>query len=99
MQPVMTLEGGTVRSQDGGWFYAVNWPHTFYPERQNYLHFVRKRQWERDRRKKTALEFVDDLMDRGSSKEAVFRALSKPGVMSTEGIIDFDKVRGYFHCI
>ena len=27
------------RSMDSGWFYAVNWPHTFYPERDWRLHF------------------------------------------------------------
>lgn len=27
------------RSKDNGWFYAVNWPNTFHPERDWRLHF------------------------------------------------------------
>jgi DNA-binding phage protein len=49
--------------------------------------------WERDRRQKTATEFVDDVMEAGFSKEAVYRALSRPGNMSPEGVMDYDKVR------
>ena len=80
------------RSHDNGWFYAVNWPHTFYPEKQSRLHFVRKREWERDRRQKTAIEFIDDLMDSGFSKEAVYGALSKPDNMTSSGKMNFEKV-------
>lgn len=89
------------RSLDNGWFYAVNWPHTFYPESQSRLHFVRKREWERDRRQKTALEFVDDVMDSGFSKDAVYRALSKPGCMTSEGVMNFEEVcvAVYFMCV
>ena len=44
------------------------------------IHFplVRKREWERDRREKTAVEFIDDIMDSGCSKDVVYRALCKP---------------------
>lgn len=58
------------------------------------IHFplVRKREWERDRREKTAVEFIDDIMDSGCSKDVVYRALCKPGNMSPDGIMNFEKV-------
>jgi hypothetical protein len=54
---------------------------------------VRKRMWERDRRLKTAVEFIDDIMDSGYSKDIVYRSLSMAGNMSADGIMDFDKVK------
>ena len=93
IQHVQDLGGKLTRSLDNGWFYAVNWPHTFYPERDWRLHFVRKRMWERDRRQKTAIEFIDDIMDSGYGKDAIYHALCKPGNMSPEGVMDFDKVK------
>ena len=91
IQHVLSINGDDTRSNDNGWFYAVNWPHQFHPEPLP-LHFVRKRLWERDRRLKSAVEFVDGVMDGGYSKDDVYRALSKPGNISRDGVMDFDKV-------
>lgn len=80
-----------IRATDpDGWFYALEWSFEYSPTK--YLTSnVRRRRWERACRQKTALEFVDDLMDQNYTRQSLLRCCSGPN-LDSNGIFDFHKV-------
>jgi hypothetical protein len=75
-----------------GWFYAFDWPTEFRPEAKNFYSYVRKRKWQRTRRKFTAVEFFERAVKLGCSKEAVHDACMSPGCISPAREINFGVV-------
>ena len=74
-----------------GWFYALDWMYEFSPQK-GLTSNVRKRRWERTCREKTALEFIDALLDKGYTIQRLMEVLSTNRNISGDGVFDFKKV-------
>jgi hypothetical protein len=82
-----------MRAEDSeGWFYALDWTYEFSPQKGLVTSNVRKRRWERTCREKTAIEFIDELLDKGHTNQSLMQVLSTNRNISGDGVFDFKKV-------
>lgn len=81
-----------MRAEDpDGWFYSLDWMYEFSPQK-TLTSNVRRRRWERTCREKTAMEFIDELLDKGFSSQTILKVLFTNRNISGDGILDFKKV-------
>lgn len=85
--------GGDVISEDPeGWVYSLYWPkdkRDFSPKKMPY-HVVRRRLWQRTRHIKSAEQFVDGLLARKYSENAILLTIRRN--LDPSGLIDMKKV-------
>jgi hypothetical protein len=86
--------GGVISEDPEGWVYSLYWPKDkkdFSPKKMPY-HVVRRRLWQRTRQIKSAEQFVDGLLAKNYSENAILSALRRN--LDSSGLIDFKKVSG-----
>lgn len=92
IQPTISFQGVRKTSKDpDGWFYAINWPNEFYPEKF-LTGNVRRRRWERTQREMSGMEIINDLLSLPGSSPSLVMKVLKNGNITNSGEIMFDKV-------